>query len=151
MSQSVLTMSLLISAGRSLFYQAVKEVFPLDAVVKTNCFGCSVNHPSQDQHDLCLMSGVGMQIFRCYKEALVRIPGRKLMETLVEVVDKSEMKFVDAFDFLFSESDPLEKLKHDGEMQLEFVCFLLEKDIPYDVRSSEGKIYSICSEHDQIN
>ena len=138
-----------VSSTRLFFYKALKEVFPINAVVKEKCFGCSVNHPSQDQHDLCLMSGYGMQVFNTYQEALLRVPRAKLMETLVDVVKHSNTDFVDVFTLLFTEYDPLERIKHDGEMQLEFVCFLLDKELPYHSSGIDRtKIYAICAEYD---
>ena len=139
-----------VSDTRLFFYKALKEVLPLNEVVREKCFGCTVNHPSQNKHDLCLMSGYGMQLYNCYKEALLRVSRAKLMETLVDQVKHSNTEFVDVFELLFTNYDPLERIKHDGEMQLEFICFLLDKELPYHISGIDrAKLYAVCAEYDK--
>ncbi len=137
-----------MSSGRFFFFQALKHVFPIDQAINNNCFGCSVHHPSQRQHDLCLMAGYGEQLRVCYQEALDMVPRTKLMNELISLIVQSDTNFADVFRQLFNESDPLERIKHDGEMQLEFICYLLHTEIPASGGSDRQKISSICFDHD---
>ena len=134
----------------SMFFEALKEVLPLRQIIEEKCFGCSVHHPSQRQHDLCLMSGYGAQVLCCYKEALERVPRLQLMEALVRIVEKSNTDFIDVFNKLFIKRDPLERIKHDTDLQLEFICFLLDKKKPLSGHNKE-RICSICYDFDIEN
>ena len=42
------------------------------------CFGCSVSHPSQNHHDICLMMTFEEQIHHCLNEAVNRIDEEKI-------------------------------------------------------------------------
>ncbi len=132
-----------MSSGRFFFFQALKNVFPLHQTVKDTCYGCIINHPSQRQH-LCLMNEYGTQLHECYQKALERVPRTKLMEELTSLVVQSDTSFVEVFNQLFKESDPLERIKYDAEMQLEFICYLLDKEIPSSGGTDREKISSVC-------
>ena len=136
-----------MSSGRFFFFQALKNVFPLRQTVTDNCFGCIANHPSQRQHELCLMTEYGVQLLQCYQEALERVPRTKLMEELTGLVVQSDTNFVEVFNQLFKESDPLERIKYDAEMQLEFICYFLDKEIPSNGGSDRQKISNVCYDH----
>ncbi len=94
------------------------------------------------------MAGYGEQLRACYQEALDMVPRTKLMNELTSLIVQSDTNFADVFSQLFKESDPLERIKHDGEMQLEFICYLLHTEIPIGGGSDRQKISSICFDHD---
>ena len=138
----------MLADERVLFYKALKKELQLEQVISENCFGCIVNHPSQRQHDLCLMSEYGEQVFRCYEQALSQVSRPKLMETLIDLVQQSDtIDFMHVFKELFIQKDPLEQIKYDSEMQLEFVSFLLDENKVIS-GTDRNKIYSICHGHD---
>ena len=133
-----------MACQHELFYKAVDKVLKLDKVIGENCFGCQVNHPSQCQHDLCTMASDGERVFRCYEQALNNISRKELMETLLEIIaEQTEYTILNVFRTLFIEKDPLEQLKYDTEMQLEFLCFHLKMQRPRDM-SDRVAIYYIC-------
>ena len=135
-----------MACHHELFYKAIEKVFKLDKVIGENCFGCQVNHPSQGQHDLCTMASYGEQLFRCYEEALNNISRPELMDTLLEIVAGGQ-PFQNVFRTLFIEKDPLEQLKYDKGMQLEFLCFYLQMERPKNM-SDRDAIADICHAKD---
>jgi len=126
------------------FFKAIKKVWNLDKIVKARCYGCQVHHPSQRRHDLCL-SGYGEIVFRCYEEALNKVSRSELMQALV---DEESDNFIDLFKNLFIDKDPLEQIKYDKEMQLEFICFVLDMKKP---SYKNYTISSVCFDYDYLH
>ncbi len=114
-------------SSQLLFFESVKKVLNLREIVQENCFGCMVNHPSQVQHDLCLMSGYGEQLYQCYQEALNRISRPALMKILIQMIEDSDtVTLSELINELFIQKDPLGQIQNDIEMQYKFICFLLK-------------------------
>lgn len=50
-----------------------------EKLVKELCYGCSVNHPSQRQHDVCLMMEENEQMDLCMDQSLERVSKESVM------------------------------------------------------------------------
>ena len=50
-------------------------------IVRRRCYGCSINHPSQKNHDVCLMMDPEEQIRSCLDEALESVDIREVLVT----------------------------------------------------------------------
>ena len=55
----------------------LKRVIP--SVARRLCYGCQVDHPSQKQHDVCLMMTEEERILHCLKAALLEIKEKKVL------------------------------------------------------------------------
>ena len=55
----------------------LKPVIP--SVARTLCYGCQVDHPSQKQHDVCLMMTGEERTLHCLKQALLQIEEIKVL------------------------------------------------------------------------
>ena len=51
----------------------------MDAVIPKVCFGCTVNHPSQTHHDVCLMMEEEERIKYCLKHCLDLVDEKAVM------------------------------------------------------------------------
>ena len=51
----------------------------ISKVIHEECYGCQVDHPSQIQHNVCLMMEEEEQIRLCLKKALMRVNERKVL------------------------------------------------------------------------
>ena len=69
-------------AMKMLFAKHILKELP--EIVKEKCFGCQVDHPSQLQHDVCLMMTKAEKIEVCFDTALARV---NEVEVYVEFLD----------------------------------------------------------------
>ena len=129
------------------FYQALKEVLSLKSVIRENCSGCKSLMVAK-QHDLCMMTGYGLQLYQCVQEALNRVSRKRLMTVMLDLVKQSDTDFESVFSELFLENDPLEQIKYDTEKQLEFVCYLLDKPVPVERYTIRNRMNAICNVYD---
>ena len=74
----------------------------IDHVVRSLCYGCSVDHPSQIQHDVCCMMEPEEQIQFCLPRALKRIPFQVVKDDLGKHLDVSLiLKYPEVFNIEF--------------------------------------------------
>ena len=52
---------------------AVEIYFLMPDIIKKTCNGCRINHPSQIEHDVCLMMTREEMVEHCFDEALCKI------------------------------------------------------------------------------
>ena len=65
-----------------LAYSYAIHLKPLISRTATKlCYGCQVNHPSQIQHDVCIMLDEDDKILHCLKDALLQMDERKVMKS----------------------------------------------------------------------
>lgn len=69
---------------------AQQFVICIRAVAEQKCFGCSVDHPSQLQHDICLMMPWRERIDVCFDEALDVLRKTKVNEVLKRYYQRVE-------------------------------------------------------------
>ena len=129
------------------FYQALKEVLSLKQVIRENCSGCK-SVLTAKQHDLCMMTGYGLQLYHCVEEALNHVSRKRLMSVMLDLVKQSDSNFESVFNELFLDNDPLEQIKYDTEKQLEFVCYLLDKPVPVEHTTNRNRMNMICCVYD---
>lgn len=63
----------------------------LNEAIKTLCYGCLVNHPSQTQHDVCLMMSGDEQVHHCFQKCLGLVNEKDVMETFTKSLEISEI------------------------------------------------------------
>lgn len=63
----------------------------LDGAIKNRCHGCSVDHPSQTQHDVCCWMGEDEQIEYCLKDCVESLNEREVTNTFVESLDSKKL------------------------------------------------------------
>ena len=73
---SVLTMNAYATLIKS-YALHLKPLIP--KVAKSLCYGCEVDHPSQIQHDVCLMMETEERVRFCLREAADLVDDRKVM------------------------------------------------------------------------
>ena len=126
-----------------LFLKAVKEVLPVDRVVRENCYGCVHYKCSQKDHDVCLTS-VGERIYSIVDEALETVSRRAVMDKVIELCDDDPLIVADVFKVVFRAQDPLQRVRHDNWWKLHLVSDLLGKPMPDSVDCASMKIYELC-------
>ena len=124
-------------SGRIFFFEAIKEVLPLQNVITQSC--------NDSAHTLCKKTPRAMQLYHCYQEALNVVSRKRVMECFISLIEQSDTSLNEIFYQLFIETDPLEQLKYDTETQLEFICFLLHREIPKDGITDKDKIFFLCN------
>lgn len=65
----------------------------MEEVVPTLCYGCLIDHPSQVQHDLCLMAEKEEQFYRTFSPAWEKLDLHKELDHVKKLV-KERMEFV---------------------------------------------------------
>ena len=72
----------------------------IPSVARTLCYGCSVGHPSQLQHDVCLMMDTEERILHCLSEAIQLVDENKILNLFKRITnfDKQSAKPIYIFD-----------------------------------------------------
>lgn len=61
---------------------AQELVICIREVAESKCFGCSMDHPSQVQHDVCIMMPWEERIEECFDEALDLLRNKRINDVL---------------------------------------------------------------------
>ena len=59
--------------------------------IRKSCYGCSVDHPSQTQHNVCLMMSDEEQIYNCLEKCLELVTEEDIMKTFTISLGISEI------------------------------------------------------------
>ena len=65
---------------------AVEIYFLMPDIIKKTCNGCRINHPSQIEHDVCLMMTREEMVELCFKEALREIDINRSISLLKRLI-----------------------------------------------------------------
>jgi len=63
----------------------------LDESIRKLCYGCLVNHPSQTQHDVCLMMSEEERLHHCLEKCLKLVNEKDIMKTFTNSLEISEI------------------------------------------------------------
>ena len=70
---------------------AYKMEYILDDVAKKSCYGCEVDHPSQLQHDVCVMMDLYERVGYCLDRCVVEIDENEVMSNFTDSLDIREV------------------------------------------------------------
>ena len=79
----------------------IKKLIP--EIAKEKCFGCHVNHPSQVQHDICLMMSDEEKVNFCMETAMTRLNEDAILEEWKSFLEAVEAE-VEDFEIFLSKS-----------------------------------------------
>ena len=63
----------------------------LNESIKELCYGCMVDHPSQTQHDVCLMMSEEERLYHCLEKCLEYVSEEDIMKTFTTSLDICEI------------------------------------------------------------
>ena len=63
----------------------------LGEAIKELCYGCSVDHPSQKEHDVCVMMEMEERVYHCYRKCLELVNEDYIMEAFTMGLTVSEI------------------------------------------------------------
>ena len=113
-----------------IFFEALRQVLPLPLIIREHCLGCTYGYLSQTEHDFCLNTGYGMQIYYCLQEALERMDIQQLHNAVKKEIPTKDYTHL------------LKTIQSDKNMQLKFCQFLL------NVNNEYNDILSLCYDYD---
>ena len=78
-----------------LFARQILNILP--DIIHEKCYGCSVNHPSQKHHNVCMMMTNEEKIEYCLDSALERIDKKEMLQKFkdsltIDVCESEEWK-----------------------------------------------------------
>ena len=59
----------------------------IPSIARTLCYGCSVDHPSQLQHDVCLLMDKEERILHCLSKAIQVVDEQKILNLFKRVIN----------------------------------------------------------------
>ena len=89
-----------------------------EQIVKELCYGCSVDHPSQIQHDVCLMMDTKRQIRLCLDIGLQRLNHEKVIAKWIKRAQHSVEPPVNGIDIIKYTSEDITKDKETIELMV---------------------------------
>lgn len=90
----------LMSSLKQLFCEEMKSL--ITDIAKCSCYGCSVDHPSQIQHDICIMSSTDEWTDMFLQKAMQQLNLEKVREKWDSILRETDLTSCDA-DFVWNQ------------------------------------------------
>ena len=71
----------------------------IPSVARNLCYGCVVNHPSQVQHDICILMNEEERILHCLSEALQLVDEKKILKLFKRITNFKSWNIKPAYVF----------------------------------------------------